>query len=174
MILDILPDHHPMLHKPAEKFNFNEPPMDATELFQNLKDTLIANKGLGLSAPQVGIPYQAFVIGDYRNPDSIFSVFNPVLVDIGDDVLLEEGCITYPGLFVKINRPGVVKTRFAGHNGQVDTIKFNGFTARAFLHEYDHLQGITFVHRASALQLDRAKKQKKKLDKAKKQNGVVM
>ena len=173
MIYKILPDHDPILHTPAEKFNFREPPMDPTELFQNLKETMIANKGLGLAAPQVGIPYQAFVIGDYRNPDSIFSVFNPVIVDTGDDVSLEEGCITYPGLFVKINRPGVIKVRFAGHNGQVDTIKFNGFTARTFLHEYDHLQGITFVKRASALQLNKAKKQQKKLDRAKRINGVM-
>jgi peptide deformylase len=174
MIYKILPDHDPILHTPAEKFNFREPQMDPKELFQNLKETMIANKGLGLSAPQVGIPYQVFVIGDYRNPDSIFSVFNPVVVNEEHPVMLEEGCITYPGLFIKINRPGVVRARFAGHDGQVGTIKFNGFTARTFLHEYDHLQGITFVHRASALQLDKARKQKKKLDRARKQNGVVM
>ena len=173
MIYKILPDHDPILHKPAEKFNFREPPMDPTELFQNLKETMIANQGLGLAAPQVGIPYQAFVIGDYRNPDSIFSVFNPVIADTGNDVMLEEGCITYPGLFVNIKRPGVVKVRFAGHNGQIDTIKFNGYTARAFLHEYDHLQGITFIHRASKLQLDKAKKQKKKLDKIRKLNEAM-
>ena len=174
MILDLLPEHHEMLQTPAARFDFENPPMDPTELFENLKETMIANKGLGLAAPQVGIPYQAFVIGDYRNPDSIFSVFNPVIVDQAKEVMMEEGCLTFPGLFIKIKRASGIRVRFSGHDGKVDTIKFEGYTARAFLHEFDHLQGITFVQRASALQLQRAKQQKKKLDTKRKRNGEVM
>jgi len=171
MIYKILPDNDPMLSTSAEKFDFDNPPMDPTELFQNLKETMIAHRGLGLSAPQVGIPYQVFIIGNPNDPDSIFSVFNPKIVYEGNPVVMEEGCLTYPGMFIKIKRSHDIRARFSGHDGRVDTMPMVGYTARAFLHEYDHLQGITFVKRASALQLQRAKKQKQKLDRMRKRNA---
>jgi len=170
MILDLLPEDHPMLKTEAERFDFENPPMDATELFQNLKDTMIANHGVGLAAPQVGIPYQAFVLGDPSNPDSVFSVFNPKIVHSAGDVLMEEGCLTFPGLFIKIKRASGIRARFSGHDGYVETMDFNGYTARIFLHEYDHLQGVRFVDIASKLRIERAKKQKSKLDRKRKHN----
>ena len=170
MIYKLLSDNDPILHQPAERFDFDNPPMDPTELFENLKITMIANRGLGLAAPQVGIPYQVFVIGDPHDADSVFSVFNPTIVDAENENLMEEGCLTYPGLFIKIKRPSVIRARFSGHDGIVDTLQMTGYTARAFLHEYDHLQGVTMVNRASALQLQRAKKQKQKLDRMRKRN----
>lgn len=170
MILKLVPDSDPILSQPCERFDFDNPPMDPEELFQNLKETMIANRGLGLAAPQVGIPYQVFVIGNPNDPDSVFSVFNPKVVDQSNEQLMEEGCLTYPGLFVKVKRPHDIRVRFSGHDGYVDTMPMTGYTARAFLHEYDHLQGITFVKRASKLQVDRAKKMKQKLDRVRKRN----
>ena len=175
MIYNLLPDTDPMLHQEAERFDFDNPPMDPEELFKNLKDTMMINRGVGLSATQVGIPYKVFVMGDPNTPDSIFSVFNPKIVNtMGDafgtnEIIMEEGCLTYPGLFIKLKRPASIRARFSGHDGNVDTINFNGYTARIFLHEYDHLIGKTMVDRASRLQLDRAKEQKKKLDRKRKQ-----
>lgn len=170
MILKILPDDHPMLKQKAERFDFENPPMDPTELFENLKETMIKHNGMGLAAPQVGIPYRVFVIGDPSNADSVFSVFNPTIAYSEGDAILEEGCISFPGLFMKVQRPAVLRARFSGHDGYVETIDFNGYTARAFLHEYDHLEGITFTQRVSKLKLDRAKKQKIKLDRIRKKN----
>lgn len=171
MILKLLPEHHEMLSQPAEAFDFNNPQMDPTELFENLKETMIANKGMGLAAPQVGIPYQAFVIGNPGDPDSIFSVFNPKVVDTKGEELIEEGCLTFPGLFVKVKRPKEIRVRFSGHDGNIGTMPMTGYTARAFLHEYDHLHGITFLKRASSLHLQRAKKQKEKLERLRKRNA---
>lgn len=171
MIYNILPDSDPLLHQPAERFDFSNPPMDPTELFENLKMTMIANRGVGLAAPQVGIPYQVFVMGDPHQADSVFSVFNPRIVDMKGDVLMEEGCLTYPGLFIKIKRPQKIRARFSGHDGNIGTMPFEGYSARIFQHEFDHLQGITFNKRCSKLQLDRAKKQKMKLDKIRKRNA---
>jgi peptide deformylase len=170
MILKLLPEDHSMLKEKADRFNFEDPPMDPTELFENLKETMLKNGGLGLAAPQVGIPYRVFVIGDPSNPDSVFSVFNPVIAHTGGEIVLEEGCLSFPGLFMKIERPAAIRTRFSGHDGYVETIDFNGYTARAFLHEFDHLEGITFTEKVSKLKLDRAKKQKIKLDKIRKKN----
>jgi len=171
MILELVKDNDPILSQPAQRFDFDNPPMDPTELYENLRDTMIANRGLGLAAPQIGIPYQVFVIGNPNDPDSIFSVFNPKIVDEANPVVMEEGCLTYPGLFVKIKRSHDIRARFSGHDGKVDTMPMTGYTARAFLHEYDHLQGVTFVKKASKLQLDRAKKQKVKLDRMRKRNA---
>lgn len=155
-----------LLKEPTQRFDFNDPPMDPTELFENLRDTMVANKGLGIAANQVGIPYNVFVIGNPHIPESIFSVFNPIIVDYSNAITLgEEGCLSFPNLLVKIKRSNSIKARFSGHDGNVDTIKFDGFTARAFQHEYDHLQGITFDKRASKFHLDQAKRNKKKLDR---------
>jgi len=167
----LVKDNDPILHQPAERFDFENPPMDPTELFQDLKRIMMQNYGFGLSAPQIGVPYQVFVIGNPYEGDSIFSVFNPKIVNtMGDsfgveEKIMEEGCLTYPGLFIKIKRPSSIRARFSGHDGNVDTTTFNGYTARAFLHEYDHLLGYTFLDRASKIQIDRAKKQKLKLDR---------
>lgn len=171
MILKLVSETHPAIHNKAERFDFNNPPMDPTELFENLRDTMIANRGVGLAAPQVGLSYQAFVIGNPFEPETIFSVFNPKVVDEKGEVLIEEGCLTFPGLFVKVKRPAKIRARFSGHDGKVGTMEFDGFTARSFLHEYDHLYGVTFKHRVSKLQLDRAKKQKEKLDRLRKRNA---
>ena len=95
MIYKIL-SNDPALHgQPADKFDFNNPPLDPIELFENLKETMIANLGVGLSAPQVGIPYQAFVIGDPHQADSVFSVFNPLIVNSTGYVLMQESCLTF-------------------------------------------------------------------------------
>ena len=155
-----------ILKEPTKRFDFSNPPMDPTELFENLKDTMIANKGLGLAANQVGIPYSVFVVGNPHKPESIFSVFNPTIVDYNKSIqLAEEGCLSFPNLFVMVKRPTIIKARFSGHDGEVGTIKFEGFTARAFQHEYDHLQGEVFTKKASKFHLDRAKNNKKKLDR---------
>jgi len=162
MILQLKND---ILHQHTERFDFTNPPMDPTELFQNLKETMIANRGVGLAAPQCGIPYSVFVMGNPDDPDSVFSVFNPKIVDEAskDIVLGEEGCLSYPNLFVKVKRPKSIKARFSGHDGNVGTLKLDGWTARIFQHEFDHLYGITFQKRASKFHLDQAKNKQKKM-----------
>lgn len=170
MIYKLVLDDAPILSRETEYFDFDNPPMDATELFENLKETMIEHKGFGLAAPQCGLPYSAFVIGDPSTPDSIFSVFNPKIVHSEGTSDMEEGCLSFSGLFIKIKRPSAIRARFSGHDGYVDTTDFTGYTARAFQHEYDHLKGITFTTRASKLRVERARKQKQKLDKIRKKN----
>ena len=161
----ILKLNNDLLHTECKKFDFNNPPMNPVELFQNLKETMLHHRGLGLSANQVGIPYAVFVMGNPDDPDSIFSVFNPKIVDGSqkDIVLGEEGCLSYPNLFVKVKRLKSIKARFSGHDGNVGTIKLDGWTARIFQHEFDHLIGKTFQQRASKFHLDQAKNKQKKI-----------
>ena len=172
MILELVEKHHPALNEPTQPFDFNNPQVDPVELFNTLKHSMIANHGVGLAANQLGFPYSVFVIGDPRDPESVFSVFNPIIVDRADDeVLAEEGCLTYPGLYVKIKRPSTIRVRYTTHLGVTDTIKFDGMTARIFQHEYDHLKGVCHVDRANHFHLQQALRQKKILDRKRKSNS---
>jgi peptide deformylase len=103
--------------------------------------------GLGLAANQVGEPYRIFAM---RGQPENFVCFNPKIVQPSEmEVVLEEGCLTYPGLLVKIKRPQHIRVRFQMPNGDTITKQFTGMTARVFQHEMDHLDGIVFFNRAN-------------------------
>ena len=112
--------------------------------------------GIGLAANQVGLPYRAFAM---RGHPQNFVCFNPRIVQPSEqEVILEEGCLTYPGLLVKIKRPQHVRVRFTMANGETRTDTFTGMTARIFQHELDHLNGIKFFDRANRYHRDQAMK----------------
>ena len=158
--------NHPLLKTKLEPFDFDNPPTDPEMLFANMSQMMLERKGVGLSANQVGLPYRMFVMGD---ADNLISVFNPRIVDYGgEEYYAEEGCLTYPGLYVKIKRYNVIRARFTTHDGTTDTIKFSGMTSRIFQHEYDHLEGIDYQKRATRYHLERARKAQKKLNRMKK------
>lgn len=153
-------------------FNFDEPPIDPEELSNNLKESMIAHRGLGLSACQVGLPWQVFVVGDPNDPDNITAFFNPKIVHTSDNmVLMEEGCLSFPGLFVKVKRADLVRIRYSNEQGNTVTQVYDQIPARVILHEFDHMSGMTFKNRASRYHYEQALRQKKKLDKLRKANG---
>jgi peptide deformylase len=169
MILKIVDPGHPGLYKAVEEFDFANPPCDPVELANDLIETMTANKGLGLAANQCGLPYRAFVLWS----EQPFVVFNPRIVDqTTENVLLEEGCLTFPHLFIKIKRPKIIKVRFQDAYGETHTEKFIGMTARGFLHEMDHLDGIIYQKRASIPQLNKATNQRKILERKLKRGEV--
>lgn len=173
MILKLIDKNDKVLTTPTETFDFDNPPIDPTELFENLRDTMVANRGVGLAANQVGLPYSVFVVGHPDDPENVFSVFNPKIVDVSErEIVAEEGCLTFAGLYVKIKRPSIIKVRYTTHKGVTDTIKFEGMTARIFQHEYDHLQGVRHTDRAAPFHLRQALNQKKQLDRKRKSNAV--
>lgn len=164
---ELLRSSDPLLHSKSLPFIFedgytleNGDVLHGPELFEILKKIMCEKHGVGLSACQIGIMTRVFVIGNPGEPDSIIPVFNPTIVNVTTDQeeTLEEGCLSFPGLYVPVKRSTDIRVRFANHNGQVDTAKFSGFTARVFLHEYDHLDGITFQSRAHKHHLERAQK----------------
>lgn len=157
--MQILTNNIPALRKETVAFDFDNPQCDPLELFKNMRDTMCANKGIGLAAPQVGLYYKMFVIGDPTDSDSCISVFNPTIVSLSDEtVTYEEGCLSFPGLYVPIKRPRIIRARFANHKGDINTYNFDGLTARTFQHEYDHLDGILYTSRANTYHLEKAKK----------------
>lgn len=168
----LLPEDDLILKQECKPFDFDNPPVDPAQLVEGLKLAMIDNFGVGLSANQVGLPYKVFVFGDPTDPQNIQSVFNPKLLHSSDEeVLIEEGCLSYPGLFIKIKRPGAIRVRYANELGIVNTFVYDKEPARIFLHEYDHMDGITFKERATQIRLAMAFKQKRKLDRLRKQKA---
>jgi len=154
MLYSLVNADNPILKQKLPTFDFSNPPIDPLELSVNLAETMLAENGIGLAANQCGLPYRVFVL----LADEIIPCFNPVIVDQSTEmILLEEGCLSYPGLSVKVKRPKKIKVRFAEPNGNVVTKVFDGITSRAFQHELSHLNGIvhlneaSYIHRKQAL-----------------------
>ena len=146
------------LEKQVKEFDFSN--MDPAEISKNMIDTMHKYKGIGLAANQVGVDAQIFVMGE-KDP---MTVINPIITEVGTEkVEMEEGCLSFPGLYMKVSRPSVVSVQYLDIEQKECIIKLEGFHARVFLHEYDHLQGITFDQRVSKLRLEMAKKKQEKL-----------
>lgn len=152
---ELVDKKHEVLRTPATKFDFLNPPINPVELYNTLGSILKEKNGLGLAAPQIGYGLRVFVVR--ANP--ILPFFNPVIVDKSEEeVTLEEGCLTFPGILVKIKRPRVIKVRFADPMGQYQTKVFQDLTARVIQHEVDHLDGILIGNRVGPVSLERAVK----------------
>jgi peptide deformylase len=123
---------------------------------------MLHHNGIGLAANQVGLPYRVFVIKS--NP--ILACFNPKIVSItGEEVDLEEGCLTFPNYYVKIRRPKMIRVRYTYPNGNTVTEIYDGITARIFQHELDHLNGVLFTSRATLYHRERAERNAKRAKK---------
>jgi peptide deformylase len=149
----------PILREELPEFNFADPPVDPIEFAHELAEHMMYYNGIGLAANQLGLPYRCFAM----RADPIVVCYNPVITDeTTKTILYEEGCLTFPHLFMKIKRPESIKARFYEPNGNVRNVTLTGMSARVFLHEYDHLEGVLFIDRVSDLKLQMAMKRAKK------------
>jgi len=154
MILKLVKHTDPVLFNTTIPFDFSNPPEDPIQLAKNLTETMLANNGMGLSANQVGLPYQVFVVK--ANP--VLAFFNPEILDFSEESgSLLEGCLSWPGVFVKVNRPEDISIRYTEPNGNVVLKTFFGLTSRVVQHEYEHLSGGVFFSDASRITLEFAK-----------------
>jgi peptide deformylase len=161
-LYDLVDSDNEILNSEVPDFDFEEPPIDPIELTYSLVHTMVTNKGIGLAANQLGLPYRVFAM----QAQPFIVCFNPRIVDMSvNQILLEEGCLTFPNLIVKIKRPESIRVRFAQPNGEIKTEMFTGLSARIFQHELDHLNGIVFVDRATRYHKEQALRQKRKRDK---------
>lgn len=175
MIMKLIDSNDALLHQECQPFDFKNPQIDPHKLVEDLADTMAHNRGVGLSANQVGYNVKVFVMGNPDKPEDVFTIFNPKIVDYSEEVMLaEEGCLSYPGLYVKIKRSTNIRVRFSNAMGDINTISLTGFDARVFQHEYDHMMGVSHINRASNFHLNQAKRQQKKLQKLRKRNGTSL
>jgi peptide deformylase len=138
-------------------FNFQEPnyldfaPTPAAfaeAMFQKMLDM----GGVGLSANQIGIPLRVFVFGNHVHRHY---VFNPEVVGVSPEtVLMEERCLSFPGFKLNLVRPKVCGVTYQTETGEQKVATFDNIAARVFLHEQDHMEGITFLNWASKFKID--------------------
>ena len=145
---------------------------DRKELSESMFDTMKKYGGIGLSANQVGLPFNMFVLGDHPDLEKGLKMtcFNPMIISASaDQVMMKEGCLTFPFVFLNISRPRKVTVKYEDENGDLKEGHLDGMISRVFQHEYDHMLGKTFVDGVSKMKLDMAyKKAEKQMKKYKK------
>jgi len=146
----------PILTTSCEPFDFASSPGDPSELAIGLMQLMNQYNTIGLSANQVGVPFRVFVL---RSHPENFACFNPKIVFQSEEKeLMEEACLSFPGVNVKIKRSKSIRVRFQTPSGETVTTNFDGLTARTFQHEIDHLDGVLFFNRANKYHRDKALK----------------
>lgn len=113
------------------------------ELLDDMKDTLKKANGAGIAAPQVGIMRRAAIV--VLDDESMLEIINPEIIYTEGEQEDAEGCLSFPGIYGYVKRPNIVKVKYQDRNGNWIMRTAQGFTARAFCHEIDHLNGICFV-----------------------------
>ena len=160
MIYTLIESKHPLLHSPLPEITADTEPENRKELLDNMVETMKHYGGIGLSANQVGIALRMFVFGDNTH---YIPCFNPRIIAYSDKKIpMEEGCLTYPGLFIKIYRPEWVTVTFEDENRELHEETFSELQSRVFQHEYDHMEGIDFRKLAGRMALDIAQRKVKR------------
>jgi peptide deformylase len=125
---------------------------DVKQLIRDMFDTMYAEEGVGLAAPQVGIGQRIIVVDDHEDDSQPMALINPEIVEFGEELdRAEEGCLSIPGLREIVERPFAVTVRALDRDGVPLEIQAEGLLARILQHEVDHLDGILFVDRVSPL-----------------------
>ena len=134
---------------------------DRKEVSDLMFKTMLRYGGIGLSANQVGLPFNMFVLGDHMQVEKGLKMtcFNPMIISTSmETVLMKEGCLTYPFLFLSLARPRKVIVKYTDENGDLKEGNLDGQISRIYQHEYDHMIGRNFTELASKMKLDMAKK----------------
>lgn len=153
----------PILREKMPDFDFENPSVDPVQLEKDMIKIMFENDGIGLAANQVGVRARMFVMGHRDYPEAAQAFFNPMVVAHVDDMEdLEEGCLSFPGIFANIKRPKKIKARWQNSKGEWEEDEFDGYNCKCFLHELDHLEGVVFQDRVSTLKWALAVKKTKK------------
>lgn len=161
-ILNLVDSYDPILREPTKEIDFNQMSgQQVSFLAMSLMESLNHHQGLGLSANQVGIGARMCAV-NMLDENKIYCLINPKIVSIAEtNSKYKEGCLSFPGLFLEIERPSWVEIEFQAVNGDKMTKRFEGIYATCVLHELDHLDGIVFTTRVSSIKLDMARRKVK-------------
>ena len=145
MIKKLIDSDNYMLHHRVDVCGYH---LDRQELSKTLVENMLHYEGVGLSANQIGIWERAFcMMIDFETQETI-TCFNPrITKTYGDSVWFEEGCLSYPDEIINVKRPDRIVVKYEDEDEKVHKLKLDGFVARVFQHEFDHLEGIDFTQR---------------------------
>ncbi len=165
---DIDSDKCQITHYPAEVLAGPAKPVEKIDdsirrLVEKMTDIMLEHKGIGLAAPQAGVPLRLFIISLEQTREGVKVFVNPTVTPIGEADSFEEGCLSVPGIYTKIRRYKKCKVTATGLDGKEFTEEAEGLYARALQHEFDHIEGITIADRMGSTARIRHRKQIKKL-----------
>lgn len=158
MILPIYTFGQPVLRKVAEDITPDYPGLE--ELIENMFETLRHSEGIGLAAPQIGLPIRVVVINldlisddlpEYKDYIHVFINPHVVEADASDTESMEEGCLSLPGIHEPVRRPTRIHVTYLDEKFEAHDEWVEGYLARVMQHEFDHLEGKMFVDRLSML-----------------------
>lgn len=156
--LKLVNEKDPILKQLCPLFDFSSD-IDLDKLFYDMKIVLQHYGGIGLAAPQVGLPHRIFIFGD-----PIQLAINPeVVTEHGEVSSFREGCLSFPHLILNIKRYTTLGVRYQNIKGNLIEDRLDGLTGRCFNHEVDHVNGILFTDRAAKLSLKLALEKRTKL-----------
>jgi len=165
MIREIVKYPDPILQRPTEKIaEFNE---ELRTLAADMFESMYKAQGIGLAAPQIGVSKRITVIdlSNQQNPDDKIVLVNPEIVHREGKQVEEEGCLSLPDIRDKVSRAAKVRVQAQDLDGNPVELEGTDLLARAFQHEIDHLDGILFLWRLSALKRDLILRRIRKLQK---------
>ena len=144
---------------------------DRKELSEAMFFCMEKYHGIGLTANQVGLPFNMFVAGGHPSIENgkAIAMYNPMIISSSvEELMMKEGCLTYPFIFLNIKRPRKCVFKYTDSEGKLQEAHLDGMMSRICQHEYDHILGRNFVEHVSKFKLKRAEeKAKKMIDKMK-------
>ena len=158
--MKLLPENDPFLTIPLDNIDLDNLPVDFFKDIDILIDVLYKHKAKGLAANQIGLSHRVFLI------DSTYGAkcfINQKLLKVGDIKSTTEGCLSFPGLNLVVNRPNFIQIQYYDYSLQLKHEYLDGYDAVCFQHEMDHLNGILFTDKVSNFQKKRAYEKRRKL-----------
>ena len=152
-LLDVRLYGDPILRRKA--MHVQEVTPEFRRLISDMVETMFHQVGIGLAAPQVGIPYRLLVMDDGKG--GARALVNPVITQRSGSVVDEEGCLSLPGIYADVERSKSVTIEATDEDEQPINIEATGMQARVIQHEMDHLDGILFIDHLSPVARDRIK-----------------
>ena len=170
--IDLLPEDHAVLHQEPLTWIFDPPQADPKLMYDIMLENMVYHYGLGLSANQIGMPVKVFAMR-IDESDNAIVCFNPEILEESEEmVTMEEGCLSFPLLYLKKRRPEKLTIKYQNVDGDFIETKFEGLAARVFHHEMDHMKGKTFLDGVSQIFLQSARKKQKTLLRKVKGDGA--
>lgn len=161
--LPLYDDNYSMLDDEIPEYSDLLPNPQMTKLVQRLKMTMKKFGGLGLSANQCGVYERVFILG---YGDESFACINPKVINHSPETVKDkEGCLSFPGMFLSIPRYKWIDVEFTTETGEIKQMHFEGITARCFLHELDHMNGIKYTDHVGPVAKRMAKEKQQKFIK---------
>ena len=159
----LVPVTDPILKNPLESCSIG---LDRKELQDRLLSAMEHYQGIGLSANQIGIKERAFIMYSDVKKKEMISCFDPLITEYSEEkIIMDEGCLTWPGLWLKVERSEGIRCVYNDVDGELVQVQMHGLEARIFQHEYDHMEGTNFTQRVSKLKLNMAKRRASKMRK---------